>query len=324
MPTQDVGVAAAEKVPGRSPGDAFIQRLVELAAHDPRLTLLTADLALEDRLGPFAEAHPERFHNLGAAVRNAIGVAAGMAAAGKVPVVVVRGDAVAGAADLVASLAHSRLPVLVVAMPSGFECRAAGSPLAFADLAAMLAIPGLRVVAPADADHSAMALPALLAAPGPTYFRLKRDPHPVLFTSEAPLELGVAAQVRDGRDLTLVAAGGLAAEALEACSLLEAEGLKPRLLVMETLKPLDTAAVRLAARETGGLVIAEDHLLSGGLGAAIAQDLARFHPVPIEFVAVSDEVDPAHGSEAASLQAAYHVDPQAMAAAARKLRGRMR
>jgi len=308
----------------RSPGDALVAALVEMAAHEPRLVVLTADLAVDNRLLPFAEAHPDRFHNLGAATRNALGMAAGMAAAGQIVFVVLAGpSAAAGAADLVAaSVAGSELPVVIVALPSGIEAHGRAGSAAVTDLAALLALPGLRIVAPADAAETAAAARALAGTPGPAYLRLPGGKHPVLPPPATPFEIGPVRTLREGNALTIVATGALVAEALAAASTLEAEGVAARVLAVPTLKPLDEPALRRAARETGGLVIAEEHALRGGLGAAIAQDLARSHPVPIEFVAIEDRV--LAGADPDGLRAALGLGARAIADAARRLKGRLR
>lgn len=315
---------SSDGLPLRSPGDAFVETLVELAERDPRLVVLTADLAVENRLAPFAGAHPLRFRNLGAATRNAIGVAAGMAAAGKVPFVVLGGHAAAGgAADLIAtSIAGPGLHVIVTALPSGVEAHGAAGHAAVADLAPMLAIPGLRIVVPADAVETEAAARALLAAPGPAFLRLLRGARPVLFPAPAPFELGAVQVLREGKALTIVATGALVLEALKAYEMLDAEGLRARVLAVSTLKPLDEPAIRRAARETGGLVVAEEHALRGGLGAVIAQDLARSNPVPIEFVAIEDRA--VSGSDPGGLRAAWGLGAQAIADAAKRLKGRLR
>jgi len=315
---------SSDELPLRSPGEALVEVLVELAGRDPRLVLLTADLAVEDGLLPFADAHPARFRNLGTATRNALGVAAGMAAAGQIPFVVLGGPAATGgAADLIAtSIATTGLHVVIAALPSGAEAHGQAGTAAVVDLAALLAVPGLLIVAPADAVETAAVARALIATPGPAYLRLLGGARPVLFPQPAPFEVGPVQVLREGKALTIVATGALVLEALKAYEMLDAEGLKARVLAVPTLKPLDEPAIRRAARETGGLVVAEEHALRGGLGAAIAQDLARSQPVPIEFVAIEDRA--VSGVGPGGLRAAWGLGAQAIVDAARRLKGRMR
>jgi len=314
---------SSDELPLRSPGEALVEALIDLAGREPHLVVLTADLAVENRLLRFAEAHPARFRNLGTAARNALGVAAGMAAAGKIPFVVLGGPAVTGAADLIASsIAGSGLHVVVAALPSGVEAFGHAGPAAVADLAALLAIPGLRIIAPADAVETVAAAHTLAATPGPAYLRVLGGVRPVLFPEPAPFEIGPVRVLREGKALTIVATGALVLEALKAYEMLDAEGIKARVLAVPTLKPLDETAIRRAARETGGLVVAEEHALRGGLGAAIAQDLARSQPVPIEFVAIEERA--VTGVDPGGLRATWRLGAQALVDAARRLKGRAR
>ena len=308
----------------RAPAAAFVETLGQLAASDPRVVVLTGDQATESRLAPFVKAHGDRFHNLGSAERNLIGVAAGMAAAGKVPFVVTSGVAASlTAGDILrTTVARSKLHVIVAAYPAGIEGSAGGVRHALEDLAALICIPGLRVVVPADAVQTVQATRALLAAPGPAYLRLVGRETPVIIDETTPFELGSALTMREGKAMTLVATGALTAEAMQAAELLEGQGVAVQVLNVHTLKPLDVPAIRRAARETGGLVVAEEHYGRGGLGAAVAQELARSHPVPIEFVAVEDTFVtgcmPDHLSPALGLKAA------AIVKAAERLRERLR
>jgi transketolase len=274
----------------RAPSAAFVETLGKRATSDRRIHWLAADQATESGLAPFVEAHGDRFHNLGAAERNLIGVAAGMAAAGKVPFAVVSGVAATSTAGdiLRTTVARSGLHVIVIALPAGIEGSAGGVRHALEDLAAVTCIPGLRVVVPADAVQTAQAVRALVATPGPAYIRLASRELPVIMDEATPFELGTALTLREGKAMTLVATGALTAEALRAAELLDEQGIAAQVINIHTLKPLDVPALRRAARDTGGLVVAEEHYTRGGLGAAVAQELARTHPVPIEFVAVED------------------------------------
>jgi transketolase len=308
----------------RAPSAAFVETLGQLAASDPRVVVLTSDQAGECGLAPFAEAHEGRFFNLGSAERNLIGVAAGMAVAGKVPFVVTSGSAASLAAgDLMrTTIARSGLHVILAAMPAGLEGSGGGVRHALEDLAVMMCIPNLRVVVPADAAQTAQAARALLAAPGPAYLRLIGRESPVVIDETTPFELGAALTLREGTAMTLAATGALTVEALLAAEQLEAQGIAAQVLNLHTLKPLDVPSIRRAAKETGGLVVAEEHYLRGGLGAAIAEEVARTHPVPIEFVAVEDRFItgglPDHLGPAVGLRAV------AIVKAAERLRERMR
>jgi transketolase len=315
---------SGETLAARAPSDAVVETLKELAATDPRVVVLTSGQATECRLGPFAEAHPDRFCNLGAAERNLVGVAAGMAAVGKVPFVVTSGAAatLSAAEILRTTVARGGLHVILVGLPAGIESPAGGARHALEDLAVTMAIPGLRVVAPADAVQAMQATRALLATPGPAYLRLTGEELPVFLDEATPFELGTALSLREGSDLTLIATGALTLEALRAADELEAAGGAVRVIDVHTLKPLDVPAIRRAARDTGALVVAEEHYLRGGLGAAVAQEVARSHPVPIEFVAVEDRL--VTGGMAGELRTALGLRAAAIVKAAERVRERKR
>jgi len=307
----------------KSPLDAFISTLQELFASDPRLFLLAADSVGEARLGPLFEAYPDRCRNLGAAERNLLGVAAGMAAVGKVVIAVLPGASAASrAGDILRNIvARGGLNVIVAALPAGIEGRAGSSSQALHDLAAMLAIPGLRVVAPADAKETAGALKALAGTAGPAYLRLIRGEVPIVTESAGNFELGPIRTLREG-GIALVTTGALAGEAMKAADLLAAESIDVRVVHIPTLKPFDGPAVRRMAREAGGLVVAEEHYLRGGLGALVAQEIVVSRPMPIEFVAVDDRF--LLGSEVVDLRTAAGLRAANLVAAAKRLRERMR
>jgi transketolase len=308
----------------QSPLGAFVSTLGDLLVSDSRVLLLTADQVAEAGLGPLFDAHPDRCRNLGSAERNLIGVAAGMAATGKVVVTVLPGGAAASrAGDLIRNLvARSGLNVIVAATPAGLEGRAGSAGHALHDLGAMLAIPGLRVVAPADAKETAFALRALAGSTGPGYLRLVRAEMPIVTESAGPFELGPIRVLREGVGPAFITTGTTTGEALKAADLLAAESIDMRVVHVPTLKPFDSPAIRRLAREAGGVVVAEEHSLRGGLGALVAQEVALAKPVPIEFVAVEDKF--VQGSELVDLRSAAGLRAPSLVAAAKRLRERMR
>jgi transketolase len=308
----------------RSPLAAFSSALGELLASDPRVVVLTADQAGETQLTAIFEAHPDRCRNLGAAERNLLGVAAGMAATGKVVVAVLPAVAAASrAGDLLRSVvARSNAHVIVAATPSGIEGRSGSAGHALHDLGAMLAIPGLRVVAPADAKETAAALKALVSTPGPAYLRLVRAEIPIVTESAGNFELGQVRVLREGVGIAFVTTGAMTGEAVLAADQLAAETIDARIVHVPTLKPFDGPAIRRLAREAGGVVVGEEHHLRGGLGAMVAQEIALSKPIPVEFVAVDDRY--VLGSEIADLRSAAGLRAANLVAAAKRLRERMR
>jgi len=274
-----------------SPREAFGKTLVELAREDARIVALDADLASSTRMVYFAEEFPERFFQLGIAEQNMVGVAAGMALAGKIPF--------AGsfavftsrrAADQVAiSVAHAGLNVkLVGAYPGIVSGNNGATHQAMEDIAIMRGIPHMVVLDPADDIEMAGAVRAAVAYNGPVYLRSTRDAWPRVCPEDYKFEIGKALRVRDGKDLTLIGCGMMTSQCALAADLLAKEGISARVVNMATLKPIDMNAIVSAARETGAIVTAENHNIYGGLGGAVAEVLVEHAPVPMKRIGILD------------------------------------
>jgi transketolase len=271
--------------------NAFGEALRELGAENPNLVVVDGDVANSTRTEYFCEDFPERFFNVGIAESNLIGVASGLAASGK--------DVVAAsfAAFLLnnayeqirMSIAFPRIGVKLVGSHSGISIGEDGpSQMAIEDIALATSLPHMTVLVPADAAATRAATRAMLAYDGPAYLRTGRPRVPVVYNDGVALEIGRANLLRDGADLTIVACGLMVAAALEAAHVLSGEGVEARVLDMHTIKPPDDDAVERAARETGAIVTAEEHLLDGGLGAAVARSVVGRHPVPIAMVGIEN------------------------------------
>ena len=265
--------------------DAFIQRLTELAAADPRLLLLTGDLGF-GVLNAFAERFPRQYLNAGVAEQNMTGLATGLALEGRVVFTYsianfptlrcleqIRNDACYHGAN-----------VKVVAIGGGFSYGALGmSHHATEDLSILRSIPELTVVAPGDDWETAEATSALVTTAGTCYLRLDRSSAPPTHRPGELFQLQRARVVREGRDMTLVAIGGILGTALEAAERLAGERVECRVVSMHTLKPLDRGAVLDACRETGGIVTIEEHTVDGGLGGAVAETCLDAGVIPATF-----------------------------------------
>jgi transketolase len=172
------------------------------------------------------------------------------------------------------------------------------SQMGIEDVSLACSLPGFTVVVPADEPSTHQAVPALARIKTPAYLRAGRPAVPVVYKDGCPFKLGEANQLKDGKDLTIIANGLMVSAGLEAAERLAGQGVQARVLDMHTVKPLDDAAVLAAARETGRIVVAEEHLLHGGLGSAVAMSAARQHPAPMRFVGIRDtfaESGPAEG-----------------------------
>ncbi len=281
-------VTARKKIATR---EAYGDALVELGRLRPEVVVLDADLSASTFTRKFAEAFPERFFNAGVAEQNLVGMAAGMASAGKLPFASSFAVFVPGRCydQIRLSICYQELDVKLVATHGGITVGEDGaSHQALEDLALARALPNLAVVVPADATETRKAVHAAARWPGPVYLRLGRPAVPVLFGEDHPFELGRAHLLRAGEHVTLVACGIMVAMALEAAEALAADGVRAEVLNLSTLKPLDIPALVRSARRTGAVVTAEEHSVVGGLGSAVAEVLGEHHPVPMARVGVRD------------------------------------
>lgn len=265
---------------------AYGEMLVKLADKYPELVVLDADLAGATMTKGFAQACPDRFFDMGIAEANMIGVAAGLAACGKKPFANSFAMFTAGRAyeQVRNSVAYPGLNVKCVGSHGGISVGEDGAThQCIEDLALMSAIPGMLVLNPCDAHEMRQAVQALIEYKGPAYLRLGRMAVETV-TDSVPgykFELGRAAALREGSDLTICATGLMVQRALAAAELLAGEGVSARVLDFHTIKPLDGEALLAAARETGCIVTTEEHSIVGGLGAAVASFLAERCPVPV-------------------------------------------
>ena len=265
---------------------AYGEILGELADKNPELVVLDADLAGATMTKGFAQACPDRFFDMGIAEANMIGVAAGLAACGKKPFANSFAMFTAGRAyeQVRNSVAYPGLNVKCVGSHGGISVGEDGAThQCIEDLALMSAIPGMLVLNPCDAHEMRQAVQALIEYKGPAYLRLGRMAVETV-TDSVPgykFELGRAAALREGSDLTICATGLMVQRALAAAELLAGEGVSTRVLDFHTIKPLDGEALLAAARETGCIVTTEEHSIVGGLGAAVASFLAERCPVPV-------------------------------------------
>jgi len=278
----------AEEVSQR---ETYGKTLVELGRENRDIVALDADLSRSTMTRLFAREFPERFFDCGIAEQNMVGIAAGLAASGKIPFASTFAVFAPGRCfdQIRMSVAQPGLNVKLVASHSGISVGEDGtSHQSIEDLALIGSLPGFTVIVPADAIETAQAVRTAAASYGPFYIRLCRPKLPLVYDEGYHFALGKAVTMRQGRDATIIAIGLMVKVALEAAQNLEREGIDCRVLNMSTLKPIDEAAIIQAATETGAIVTAEEHLEHGGLGSAVARVVARHQPVPMEFVAIKD------------------------------------
>ena len=254
--------------------------------------MVDADVSNSTRTEWFGKKYPDRFFNLGIAESNLVGVAGGLASCGKTPVIASFACFIMCNAydQLRMAVAYPGLNVKVVGSHAGISIGEDGaSQMGIEDVSLACSLPGFVVLVPADEASTKAATQAMLDHKGPVYLRVGRPDVPKVYEGEtAPFTIGKANQLRDGKDVTIVANGLMVSTALDAADALAGQGIEARVLDMHTVKPLDHEAIAAAAKDTGALVVAEEHLAHGGLGSVVAMSVAASHPVPIRYVNVGD------------------------------------
>jgi transketolase len=271
--------------------EAYGETLVELGRENPDIVVLDADLSRSTMTQLFAREFPNRFFDCGVAEQNMVGIAAGLAASGKIAFASTFAVFMPGRCfdQIRMSIAQPRLNVKLVASHGGISVGEDGfSHHAVEDLSLIGALPGFTVIVPADAIETARAVRAAAENYGPFYIRLCRPKTPLVYSKDYRFNLAKAVAMREGTDACIIAIGLMVSAALEAAENLKSSGIECRVLNMPVIKPLDEAAIADAADQTGAIVVAEEHLEHGGLGSAVARVIARRQPVPAEFVAIKD------------------------------------
>lgn len=277
--------------PRRVLRDAFGQALVELGTEFPNMVVLDADISSSLKTGAFRRRFPDRHINFGTAEQDMLMAAGGLSTTGLIPLACTYAIfATMRACEQIRSfICYSHLNVKVTCSHGGLEVGWDGpTHQATEDVAIMRAMPNMTVVVPADSVAVPLLLRQLVALDGPTYFRMGRNPVPVIYDESQSFNLGKAITLREGSDLTIIAMGVMVALALDAANALADQSIGARVLDMHTVKPLDGEAIERAAQETGAIVTAEDHNIMGGMGSAVAEYLVEHRPVPMERVGVPD------------------------------------
>ena len=310
---------------GMATREACGRTLVELGRENPNIVVLDADLSKSTLTHLFAQAFPERFFSCGIAEANMVGVAAGLASSGKIPFCASFSCFLLNKSfeQLRVAVAYPGVNVKVVGTHSGISIGEDGpSQMSVEDVSLACSLAGFTVLAPADEVSTAALVRAAAAHVGPVFIRAGRPKVPVVYTPDQRFEIGKAVEVIPGADLTFVANGLLVAEAVRAALALEKEGISARVLDFHTVKPLDKEAVGRAAAQTGAIVVAEEHLVDGGLGVRVAQAVAEQHPCPMEFVGLQDTYAESGATE--GLLDKYGLIARDLIAAARKVLARKR
>ncbi|MCH5276318.1 MAG: transketolase family protein [Desulfovibrionaceae bacterium] len=299
--------------------NVYGEMMVELAARDPRIVSLQADLTGGHGMKGFQQAYPDRHFNIGVAEANMVGVAAGMAACGKVPFVHSFATfSTRRCFDQIAiSVCYAGLNVKIVGSDPGVGAELnGGTHMALEDTGIMRTLPGMTIFEPVDNTQLRQALPQIVDYDGPVYIRLFRKKPEKIFGEGYTFQWGKADVLQEGTDVTLIASGVCVAESLEAASLLEADGVSARVLAVHTIKPIDTESIVKSAQLTGAVVTAENHNIINGLGSAVAEVLAENHPVPMERIGARDRFGEV--GKAADLKKVLGITAADIACAAKK------
>ncbi|MEI7904317.1 MAG: transketolase family protein [Candidatus Firestonebacteria bacterium] len=272
--------------------EALGESLVRLGKINKNIVVLDADLAKSTLTNKFGKEFPDRFFDMGIAEQDMITTAAGLALTGKIPFCATYGVFLPGRCwdQIRVSVAYPKLNIKLIAAHGGVSVGADGAThQALEDIAMLRAIPNMVLLMPADAPEMIKAADAVLKYVGPVCIRMGREKVPVLTKPEDKFEIGVANMLQEGSDVTLIGQGALILyECLLAAEELKKKGISARVVNMHTSKPIDAKCIEKAARETGAIVTAEEHQVIGGMGSAVAEQVVRSWPVPMEFIGVQD------------------------------------
>jgi transketolase len=276
---------------GLATREAFGRALVELGRRNPNVVALDADLSKSTYTANFAQEFPERFIECGIAEANMVAIGAGLASAGKIPFAASFSAFVLnkGFEQLRVTVAFPNVNLKVVGTHSGISIGEDGpSQMSVEDLSLACSLAGFTVLSPADEVSMRALVNAAAEHVGPVFIRAGRSKAPVIYSDGQDFAIGKAITLLEGRDVTFIATGLLVAESIRAAEMLEDQGISARVIDIHTIRPLDRETIAVAARETGALVVAEEHLADSGLGVRVAQAVAGTHPAPIEFVGIQN------------------------------------
>lgn len=294
--------------------------LLEAGRNNSNVVALCADLADSVKFGAFAAEFPERFFQCGIAEANMISMAAGLALEGYVPFAGTFANfATVRVMDQIRqSVCYSKNNVKIAASHAGITLGEDGAThQTLEDIGIMRMLPGMTVINPCDYNQTKAATIAVAKHVGPVYLRFGRPAVPNFTPEDQIFEIGKALKLNDGKDVTIIATGHLVWEAVQAAEVLEAEGVSVDLINIHTIKPLDEKAVKESVAKTGRVVVAEEHLVAGGLGEAVAGLLARDLPAPMRLIAVDDRFG--QSGKPSELMKFYGLDADHIIAAAKEL-----
>jgi len=271
--------------------EAYGNAIADLGKINDKIVVLDADLASATKTGVFKKTCPDRFFDMGIAEADMIGTAAGLATCGKIPFASTFAVFATGRAyDQVRnSVAYPHLNVKIAATHAGVTVGEDGAThQAIEDIALMRVMPNMTVLCPCDETETKWAVEEATKIDGPVYIRLGRSKAEDVYTSDAKFEFGKGNVLREGNDVTIIATGMLVIEAIRAAQMLKEKGISARVIDMHTIKPIDKEIIIKAAKETKGIVTAEEHSVIGGLGGAVSEVVTEYCPTKVLKIGVND------------------------------------
>ncbi|MFN8697970.1 MAG: transketolase family protein [Flavobacteriales bacterium] len=265
--------------------------LLELGRTNPKVVGLCADLIGSLKMDAFQKEFPDRFFQVGIAEANMMGVASGLTIGGFIPFTGTFANFSTGRVydQIRQSIAYSGKNVKICASHAGLTLGEDGAThQILEDVGMMSMLPGMVVINPCDYNQTKAATIAIAAHEGPVYLRFGRPKVPTFVPESMPFEIGKGWHIHEGSDVTIIATGHLVWKSVEAARELEKQGISVDLINIHTIKPLDEEMIIRSARKTGKVIVAEEHQINGGLGALVAQCLAKHHPTKMGFIGVND------------------------------------
>ncbi len=306
-----------EQLPTR---DGYGHGVVAAAKNDKRIVVVCADLTDSTRSMEFKNLFPDRFIQIGVQEQLLAAVSSGLALAGKIPFITSYAMFCPGRAweQVRTNICLNNVNVKIIGSHAGVSVGPDGAThQAIEDIAILRPIPRITIIAPCDAIEARKATVAIAEKEGPCYLRLAREKSPVFTTDKTPFTIGKALTLRSGKDIAIIACGSLVYNALVAAEMLAKNGIDAMVINSHTIKPLDEKAVLQAAKTCGAIVTVEEHQITGGLGGAVAEYLAKTHPVPMSFIGVPNCFGESGDPE--QLIKKFGMDPAAIVKAAKEV-----
>jgi transketolase len=276
---------------GKATRESYGAALAAIGRENENIVVLDADLSKSTKTNIFLNEFPDRFFNVGIAEQNLMGVAAGLANVGKIPFASTFAVFATGRAFEIIrnSICYPKMNVKIAATHAGITVgEDGGSHQSIEDIALMTALPNMTVIVPADDKEAMEAVKAAAKINGPVYLRFGRCATPDLYDENYKFEIGKGSLLKEGNDITIIATGMMVAKALDAAKILEEEGINARVINMATIKPIDEEIIIKAAKETKGIITAEEHSIIGGLGDTVSAVVCKNSPARVEKVGIND------------------------------------